>query len=168
MSGSFRFRIEYNDKKLLRMLKTLQKTNSVEVRYGWWSVAKYPKRHRAKGRPVAQIAFWNEFGTFNSSGKRHIPPRPYLSQTGNMLKNLIYSDIVNYFKDLIYGTKYSTKALENIPMKIHNLFEAIVGTGAALSARTVELKGHDEHWKETGRLLKNFQVKIMKVKSGSS
>lgn len=159
-----KFKIEYSDRELRRMIKNLQRISSVELRYGWWDIAKYPKKHRARGRPVAQIAFWNEFGTFSNSGKRHIPPRPYLTQTGLLLKNILRADIIRYFKDAIYGPKFSTVALADMPMKVHKTFEVIVGTGTALSKRTVKLKGNDEHWKETGRLLKNFQAKVMRAK----
>lgn len=161
----FNFKIEYNDRELRRMLRNLEKISSVEVRYGWWDIAKYPKRHRAKGRPVAQIAFWNEFGTYSRNGKRHIPPRPYLTQTGHLLKNILRADIIRFFKDAIYAPKFTTVALNDVPMKVHSTFEAVVGTGTALAKRTVALKGHDEHWKETGRLLRNFQVKVLKVRN---
>lgn len=163
MADSFKFKAKLDDRVLRRMMKNLQRLNSVEVRFGWWSVARYPKRHRAKGRPVAQIAYWNEFGTFSQNGKRHIPPRPYLSQTASLLKHLIYSDIVKYFKDNIFGVKYTKMALAGIPMKIHGAFEAVIGTGVALSQKTIANKGHDEHWLETGRLIRSFQVKIVRA-----
>lgn len=157
-------KVVLDERELLKLIKRLEKMEKVQVRYGWWSVARYPRRHRARGRPVAQIAFWNEFGTRNKSGKIHIPPRPYLTRTGLMLKHTIYSDIVGFFRDTIYGKTFSTKALTNVPLKIHNMFEAVVGTGTALSPKTIANKGHDEHWKETLRLTKEFQVKIIKVK----
>lgn len=158
------FKEEFNDKELRRLLRNLPRLNSIEIRYGWWDIAKYPKRHRARGRPVAQIAYWNEFGTFSKNGKRHIPPRPYLTQTGHLLKSMLRADIIKFFRDAIYNPKFSTLALSAAPEKIHAAFEAIVGTGTALSLRTIKLKGNDEHWRETGRLLKNFQAKIMKAK----
>lgn len=162
MSFTVKFDSKLDDRVLQRMMKNLQKLNSVEVRFGWWAIARYPKRHRSGGAAIAQVAFWNEFGTFSKNGKRHIPPRPYLSQTATMLKHIIFSDIVKYFRDNIYGARYSKAALQPIPMKIHGVFEAVVGTGQALSQKTIAMKNHDEHWLETGRLLKNFQVKIIK------
>lgn len=159
----FKFTLQYDDRELRRMLKNLRSLSSVEIRYGWWELKRYPRRHRSRGLPIAQIAYFNEFGTF-SKGKRHIPPRPYLTQTGLMLRHLVKSEIVAYFKDAIYGKTFTTIALNSIPVKVHSAFEAIVGTGKALSQKTIDLKGSDEHWRETGRLLDNFQVKLVRPK----
>lgn len=159
----FNFSIQYDDRVLRRILRNLEKINRVEVRYGWWDRKRYPRRHRARGLSIAQIAYFNEFGTF-SNGKRHIPPRPYLTQTGLMLPHLIKSDIIAYFRDAIFSEHFTTVALSSIPAKVHSAFEAIVGTGKALSQKTVDLKGSDEHWRETGRLLDNFQAKLVRAK----
>lgn len=164
----FNFKEDFDDKELRRILRNMEKIESVEVRFGWWDRANYPRRHKAKGLPVAQIAFWNEFGTRSKNGKTHIPARPYLSRTGLMVANIALTDIKQYFLENIYGPRYSKLALNDLPEKIHKLFASVVGTGVQLSAKTVKRKGHSEHWKETGRLLKTFQVKIMKASQEDS
>lgn len=42
------------------------------VKVGFLEGAKYPD-----GTNVAQVAFWNEYGTLGDDGQEHVPPRPF-------------------------------------------------------------------------------------------
>lgn len=43
------------------------------VKIGFFDTAKYDN-----GEYVAQVAFWNEYGTISKKGNQHIPPRPFM------------------------------------------------------------------------------------------
>lgn len=51
----------------------LPKGNENILKVGFFDTAKYEN-----GEYVAQVAFWNEFGTISKNGNKHIPPRPFM------------------------------------------------------------------------------------------
>ena len=57
-------------KKFLNQI--IKQLDSKNVKVGWFPSAKYPD-----GKPVAQVAYTNEFGDVN----KHIPPRPFMRPT---------------------------------------------------------------------------------------
>lgn len=60
----------------------LKKMKSVTVEAGWFESARYQGGKDVPaaqvGMSVAQVARYNEFGTFSKSGNQHIPPRPFM------------------------------------------------------------------------------------------
>ncbi|QRE00520.1 hypothetical protein [Burkholderia phage BCSR129] len=62
-------------KGLEEHIKALQSAENVQVDIGWFETEVYPpneERNRKGGIPIAQVAYWNEFG--NS----RIPSRPFM------------------------------------------------------------------------------------------
>ena len=51
----------------------LPKGNKSVLKVGFFDTAKYEN-----GEYVAQVAFWNEYGTLSKKGNKHIPPRPFM------------------------------------------------------------------------------------------
>ena len=51
----------------------LPKGNKSILKVGFFDTAKYET-----GEYVAQVAFWNEYGTLSKKGNKHIPPRPFM------------------------------------------------------------------------------------------
>lgn len=51
----------------------LPKGNKSVLKVGFFDTAKYEN-----GECVAQVAFWNEYGTISKKGNKHIPPRPFM------------------------------------------------------------------------------------------
>ena len=51
----------------------LPKSNKSILKVGFFDTAKYEN-----GEYVAQVAFWNEYGTISKKGNKHIPPRPFM------------------------------------------------------------------------------------------
>lgn len=51
----------------------LPKGNKSILKVGFFDTAKYKN-----GEYVAQVAFWNEYGTISKKGNKHIPPRPFM------------------------------------------------------------------------------------------
>ena len=51
----------------------LPKGNKSILKVGFFDTDKYEN-----GEYVAQVAFWNEYGTISKKGNKHIPPRPFM------------------------------------------------------------------------------------------
>lgn len=70
-------------------LKKIQKAvkKSKQLKVGFFADATYPD-----GEHVAQVAFWNEYGTKN------IPPRPFFRTTINKFKDSWGNDVLSYLQ----------------------------------------------------------------------
>ncbi len=68
-------------KKLEKYLRGLASrlSDGGEVSVGFFENATYPAEDG--GLPVAQVAFWNEYGTTNDDGSARVPPRPFMKKT---------------------------------------------------------------------------------------
>lgn len=154
--------------ELNNLKRRLNRAENKHIQYGWVTKTLHKIKGSAIVVPTAQIAFWNEFGTFSkgSGTVRHIPPRPYLFNTSVTLGFVATESVAEYFKSVIYNNGTDNLVLHKLQGLIDNTFKGEVSSQreAPLSANTISKKGHGLHWVETGKLMKNFKVKTVNKK----
>lgn len=75
-------KITGGDKLLTKLEKMRKKFGKHRVTAGFYPDRKYPanaEEGRKNAIPVAQVAYWNNFGTTSKDGGEFIPPRPFFS-----------------------------------------------------------------------------------------
>ena len=136
-----------DDKLMAHLNEMVQKLDAGTLSVGFMSGATYPD-----GTPVAQVAFYNEFGTKN------IPMRPFFrtmianeSPTwGNKLAKLLAKDFEG------------EKALNALGMDISGaLEESIIGwTTPSNAPSTIAKKGFDKALIDTGHMKNSITHKV--------
>lgn len=154
---------ELLDKYLASVTKKLG--HGVAVKVGILADAKYSGTHPIRGTkqfdgPVAQVAFWQEFGTEASDGHPGIPPRPFMRET--IAKHS--GDWGNKLGKTLRATKYDArKSLR------------IMGRGIQLemrqtlndwrdppnAPRTVARKGFNKPLIDTGHLERSIDFQVI-------
>ena len=71
------FKVVEDMSGLKRVLKSVNAAHQRQIRFGWIDKKKYPSTHRSRGLYVAQVAFWQEYGTSKFAA------RPYFRQLIN-------------------------------------------------------------------------------------
>jgi hypothetical protein len=142
-----------------RMKRTLEAMardlGKAELRVGFLEGTKYPTTGRGKGgQPVAQVAFWNEFGT------SRIPPRPFF-------RAMIARDSGNWGALLARYVKasgyHSLNALQLMGISIKDALVASIAQWPADNApSTVRRKGFNHGLVDTGVMQRapDFEVRI--------
>ena len=140
---------------LVKMVKAAKTANQRHIRFGWLTKAKYPNDERHKNLYVAQVAFWQEYGTHK------IPARPYFRQLVNKVKRQFSQDIREFFIKVTQGVCDDAK-LKYLANEIEYSFHSNVSRqhNAPLRRYTIEAKGNDSQWDETGRLLNSFKSQL--------
>lgn len=147
----------------LQGIKNLEKycrtINKRHIRFGWYEGKKYPASHENSGIPIAQVAYWQEYGS--SSGGRNIPSRPYFRQTKNIVKNSYNSQIKSIFLTGIFGNDMSG-GLNRMADSIVLDYQKTVAkqNNKKLSAYTIALKGHTYQMFDSGVMMANFKAKV--------
>ena len=136
-----------DDKLMAHLNEMVQKLDAGTLSVGFMSGAKYPD-----GTPVAQVAFYNEFGT------KDIPTRPFFRKMiadesgtwGPKLAKLLAKDFEG------------EKALNSLGMDISGaLEESIVGwTTPANAPSTIAKKGFDKPLIDTGHMKSSITHKV--------
>ncbi len=113
------------------------------VKVGFLENATYPAGDDRAGLPVAQVAFWNEFGTSRT------PPRPFFRSAIEQHQGEWGDDLANALK----LTKLDTRAAFGIVGTIikDQIVQSIVDTNSPpLAESTVRRKGFDKPLVDTG------------------
>ena len=127
--------------KLKDFLNKLTKQKA-KVDVGFFPEAKY-----SDGTQVAQVAFWQEFGTETMNGKNHIPPRPFLHPTYEEQKDKwmkVLQQSINQQRDEIDVKKALSSvgivAQRDVQKKIKDWAKSGIPRNAPT---TIEIKGFD-------------------------
>ncbi len=129
-----------------------RKVGTKHVDVGFLAGAKYPD-----GTPVAQVAFWNEFG---HSGTHPAPPRPFfrtcIAEHGGEWPGELGRAVKAANGD---GAKALAVMGETIAGEIQESITAL--TSPALAESTIHSKGFDKPLVDTGQMLRSvdFEVK---------
>lgn len=82
---------------LERVLNSVNNVNQKNLEVGWFEQPEHPHR---EGVPVAQIAYWQEFG--NASNQFYHIPRPFMRpaivNNKQMWINILYTELLSNFK----------------------------------------------------------------------
>lgn len=142
---------------LKRVVKSVNAAHQRQIRFGWIDKKKYPSNHRSRGLYVAQVAFWQEYGTSKFSA------RPYFRQLINKVKREFHSDIVSYYQQAING-HVNDQLLQTMANEINYKFHSHVSrqVNKPLSDTTIRIKGHDFQLDDSGLLLNSFNAKVFK------
>lgn len=118
------------------------------VRVGFLSGATYPD-----GKPVALVAFWNEFGT------RFIPPRPFFRNMIAAKKNEWPGGIATQLRLTGYNVDLT---LQRTGAAIAGqLRESIIQTNSPPNApSTIAKKGHAKPLVDTGHMLNSIDHEV--------
>lgn len=126
----------------------------------------FPKSKYADGTPVAEVAIYNEFGTFTKDGKRHIiPPRPFLHPTYEMNRKK-WTQVLK--KSILkQGENISVKkALDDVGFVAQKDVQASIDTWAASgiprnAQSTQDKKGFDSPLIETGHMRESVEYEVI-------
>lgn len=127
----------------LREISTRLGTSGAAVKVGFLEGATYPAGSSTPGLPVAQVAFWNEFGT------RRAPPRPFFRGAIAKHSSEWGADLAAYLKT----TKLDGRAalgLLGTTIKDQIVTSIVDTTAPALAESTVKRKGFDKPLIDTG------------------
>lgn len=141
--------------KLSAQIDALKKMSEHEIQAGWFPENVYPN-----GQQVAQVMFWNEFGTPNA--KHPIPARPLFRQSAAKIEKKLPAFLVRRAADVMNG-KLSPEELPKLAG------EAIVGEivrefkdgGFVPNSKSTErAKGFNVPLTDTGHAAQSVQYKI--------
>ncbi|AOA58326.1 hypothetical protein [Acinetobacter larvae] len=120
---------------------------SVSMRVGVLEEATYPD-----GLPVAQVAFWNEYGT------KRAPPRPFF-------RTLVHAQKDNWIKsigNLVQQTGDPRRSMLLVGEQIKGqLVESVLSWSDPPNAPyTIAKKGFDAPLRDSGQLSRSFSVEV--------
>jgi len=129
------------------------------VDIGFFPEATYPD-----GTQVAEVAVYNEYGTFNKNKEEHIPPRPFMQPTFNNEKSkwlAVLAKVINKQQE----NPDVKKALTNVGVVAQDDVKASIdewaknGTPRNAPA-TINKKGFDSPLIETGHMRDSVHFKV--------
>ena len=136
--------------------KTRQKG---QLASGFFSNSVYPD-----GTKVAQVAFWNEYGTLTKNNKQFIPPRPFF-------RNVIKAKLKEWSSNFsILLSKYNydfDKAYSSLGELIRDdIQQSIVQLKNPPNApATIKIKGKNTPLQDTGDMLRSVDYEYKKHES---
>ena len=135
--------------KRLREIAIALGKGDIDLSVGFQNGATYPEEDG--GLPVAQVAFWNEFGT---NGKHPSPPRPFIA---NMVEDQKPTWATKLGAALRFTGYRVRPALEimGADIKGHMVESINLLQDPPLSPYTIEKKGFAKPLIETGVMIRN-------------
>lgn len=134
------------------------------VQVGFFEDARYTPAHPIRGTkrkplPVAQVAFWNIYGT---TGKHPIPPRDFMGAAVQANKGYWPQDIADLAKAHGYDAK---KVLELMGKSIQEdvVHYITIWSQPANSARTAAIKGFNKPLVDDGTMQREVGFKVTGV-----
>ena len=137
------------------LIKACKKAHKRQIRFGWLEKKRYPAAKNKPSLYVAQVAFWQEFGT------SRFVARPYFRQLINQVKYRFNDDIRWFLKGVTEGI-VDDQQLLNLANEIDYTYHATVSRQQykKLSPITIRIKGHDFQLDNTGVMLNSFKAKV--------
>jgi hypothetical protein len=142
--------------KLKRYLEALEEATGAAtgVRVGFLENATYPATAKREGLHVAQVAFWNEFGT------KFAPARPFFRGMIRAEQDHWGDDLGKHLKDNDFN---SEQALRLMGVEIKDALTNKIATWPADNApSTVARKGFDHGLVHTGVMQRATDFEVIK------
>lgn len=166
--GKFHSSIKMDLSHLRKMKKVANKVKATEIEYGWINGKKYPRNDISvsrRGLTIATVAYMNEYGSYsvnNDGATIYIPSRPYFQQSLHMVKKHTETNILHVAYSIINGNLQNRYHFENVGERLkETILKSIDKQNyKELSTKTVNIKGHDYQWEDTGRMLDNITYKV--------
>lgn len=127
------------------------------LKVGFFDNAKYPN-----GEYVAQVAFWNEYGTISKNGNKHIPPRPFIRNvTDDKAKMQRLGEIAKI--ELSKGQD-SEAVINTIGEQLVTMIKQSISQGEfePNAPYTIAKKGSSRPLVDTGLLMSSVDFKVEK------
>lgn len=150
---------DHGGKKALRNLEKLKDL------HGYAGIFKEAGSYPTKeSPPVAQVAFWNQFGTRNSDGTERIPERPFMSTAFDEIRRDLEKELEWALEDIIDGKITPSKAIDKAGKFLsERIKKKIVEWKIPRNATsTIAKKGFDDPLIETRRMLNSVKFKKTK------
>lgn len=140
--------IEKGDLKIPKAFKGVLKV-------GFFDTAKYEN-----GEYVAQVAFWNEYGTISKNGNQHIPPRPFMRNVTDNQNAM--SRIFNVAKIELEKGMENERVAEICGEQLAQMVKLSITGGSYIpnSAYTIAKKGSSRPLVDTGLMLGSVSYKV--------
>jgi len=130
----FTFKVE--TRKLPALRKRLEQLNGMEVEVGFFEEDRYGPENG--NLPVAQVAFYNEFGTI------HNPTRPFMAETfeDDLVQTYMKKSIKNIFEDVLRNGRAVQRLLRELGDGVAEaMMVRILNYPGSNSPATIERKG---------------------------
>lgn len=116
----------------------------------------------SNGESIANVAFWNEFGTFSKLKNRHIPPRPFMRNVANDKAKM--QRLANIAKIELEKGKDSDEIAEIIGEQLATMIKMSISQGefTANAKGTIKRKGSSRPLIDTGLMLGSVSYKVGK------
>lgn len=176
MSVTYKVDSSLDDIKLIK--KTLKTLRNQQLDYGWINRHKrYSTKDRTRkstnekgktqGFYVAQLAFWNEYGTTRKGfGGVTInqPPRPYMTQSIKIFKKQSPLLIAKVFETALHGANYKSEIDALGKLATSTVHQSVaMQLPPKLSKETERKKGFDYQWVETGFMMDHIEYKLVRT-----
>lgn len=156
------FKITSDLSGLKKLEKNCRTMNNRHIRFGWYEGKNYPSSHPNAGIPIAQVAYWQEYGI---GGDKPLPSRPYFRQAINKFKRGHYNQIKKVFLTGLHGNNVDTVLKPLSESTVIDYKKSVsVQNYKKLSDYTVSLKGHSYQMLDSGVMMDNFKARVYKQK----
>jgi len=147
-------KVSGGDKLAKQLARIAHRGRGGAVRVGFLQGATYPNKGQKAGQPVAQVAFYNEFGTSRA------PPRPFF-------RNMIHDKSPSWGRDMAKIAKAADfdtqKILTLMGQRIKDqLVKAIVDWPADNAPSTVARKGFNKGLIDTGVMQRAVDFEVVR------
>jgi DNA polymerase sigma len=106
------FKFTDNNKDWEKFTKNMGEVNGAFAKVGLLSTAQNSEK-----TSLAQIGFWNEFGTLSKNGNQHIPPRPFMRQAADNNRQSVNRLKESLLNDIMLGKKSVKKSLDILGLR---------------------------------------------------
>ena len=118
--------------------------------------------NEANGKPIAQVASWNEYGTPSTPRRPwSVPARPFLAISTDE-NNGWKDESEKAFKKILGGSEVMS-ALNDVGKKMQKDIEKVIGDNSKLTPNkpsTILKKGHDLPLIDSGKLLDAISYEV--------
>ena len=162
MSGS----VKIKRKGLNKLKKRINKIKAANIKVGYFG----GEQHSTAGMSYAALASILEFGTVNANGSV-IPPRPALRQLGfrwpYVYRNSFIKSIERDFSQTIKGHGSVEGLMDSSGKLLKSQYQQVMESWSTEGSQnrnnaelTIQLKGFDKPFDETGELIRNVKYKV--------
>ena len=155
--------VKDNDKGWKRITRKMLALDKKEVSAGVHDDA----GNEDNGKPIALVAFWNEYGTKrkNKDGAKvpHIPPRPFIRISFDDHNGEWVSEADKQLTAMVNAGKTANGALNAVGRRMKKDIKKIIGDKSKLKPNapsTIAKKGFDKPLYETGKLKAAIDFKV--------
>ncbi|MGJ7513628.1 hypothetical protein ACSFE6_04740 [Pseudomonas baetica] len=144
--------LKLNMNKLKAVKRRLKSLDGTKLQVGFFAEDRYDDT----GIPVAEVAMFNEFGTYRS------PARPFMNDTfeSSYAKTAIKHGLTEVFKAAIKGQAMQHK-LRQLGERLVEIMQATIDAyPGSKSAATILRKGFNDPLYDTGKMIESVKFQI--------